>query len=155
MKFIVYIAILFFCFSCKTAITAQQKNNDSIIGENVKNAKPTFSEKDINNKNNPNTIKLVGEIMSLENNITLCGVAYENIIIIKVKKIISLGFGIVNMLNKEKNFKAILPVKLLFHNEKSPNLIFKKGDLFEINVLEKLCPDTSKTTYFIASYDKI
>ena len=142
------------CFSCKSTVKGQQKNNDSIKKEPIENKKPVFSEKDIYHKINPNTIELVGEIVTVEDNSVLCGQHYETIFLIKVQRIIGSGSGIINMLNKGETFKAIFSKKLLFNNDKPLDSIFKKGSLFQVNVFEKLCFDTNKTTYFISNYKK-
>ena len=134
--------------SCKS--TAQEKTIDSINNIKTVDDKPKFSEKDIYERNSPNTIKLIGEIINFEHHITLCNKVYEDIIIFKVIKIISSGSSIVNPLVTNKNFKGIFFKRLL--NKKSPNLELRKGDLYEIIVSEQLChKDAGKTNYMVTS----
>jgi len=150
---IVSIICAFVFFSCKPTIKAQQKKGKT-VKEMVK-TKPKFSEKDLYSDDHKNTIKLIGEFVSIENNVMLCKKKYEVVISFKVEKILNSGSAVINQFNKGQTFKAVFSTNFFLKNNKSPDLLFKKGDLFEIALLEQLCSDVNKTNYRLISFIKM
>ena len=149
---IVFVIILMISFSCKTRTHTQEIKVDST--SSMESKKPKFSEKDVHGEAIPNTIEVIGEVIKLENNSIVCDKEYETVITIRAKKIVSAGSSIVNMLNEEKTFVAILSNKLFF-KETTAGSIPNTKDTIQITILEELCSNSTKTIYFITSYKKL
>ncbi len=131
-----------------------QKRNNGPSQEKRKIEKPKFSEKDIFYSIDPNSIRLVGEIIDFAEDQSLCGKKYKNVLIVKSKKLLGSGSSIHNTPLREENFKVIIWEELFKNKNKSPISTFKKGDLLQLDIKERLCKDVGKTTYELFDYSK-
>ncbi len=148
------LVVILLTMSCKSTTYAQEETKDTLTQKNVKIEKPKFSAKDIYTKIDPSTIVLIGEFMAIEKSTEQCDMSYEYAISIKVQKVVGMGSGIINKVSSDADLTILLPEKLVSPgNKKSPDLNFKKGDLYRFDLLESLCRDAQKTRYTIMKYE--
>ncbi|AXT61759.1 hypothetical protein D1816_15820 [Aquimarina sp. AD10] len=152
MNKIVYFIIVVMLFSCKSNSIAQEKVQKTDL-------KPKSEQKLVqsgledNHRIEPGTIKLIGSIVSLNEDTVVCGTSYKVSVLAKVSRIVNSGQGIVNLLSKGQE------VTLVFMNSKNSSTDYDilknklvKGSEMSMQVREGLCLDMTQTIYTIDYY---
>ncbi|GEM_PF-3081043 len=151
MKQIICIGIIILCFSCKSTTSAQEKEAEK---PSITNPKPKFTQKD-QVQISPNTIRFLGKIIKIEKEVTaICGTNHENVATIEIMDNLASGSGIINLCNKGDQLKMVFIQGFSASSNKNDNHTneIKEGHIFLAEAIEKLCPDTDKTLYYVSTY---
>lgn len=148
MDKIVFIIIMVALFSCKSNSIAQEKEGNK---SKPKIEKPKFSDSQ-NTSIAPNTVSLIAVVQDIYKNSEVCGKNFTTSTKVKVKRIVSSGFGITNMIFPEQEITfGIMNSQANDFNSLKQNMNGDEEVFFKVR--ENLCPDMSTTVYEVLQFE--
>jgi len=128
--------LVFFCFSCKPTIIAQEKKH--------KISKPKYGDLVSKQAIAPNIIKLRAIILKKIESINICNTEYFNALEVKVVQILDSGSSITNMITKDQ--------ELIFANSQLSVTEITSDKIINLTVREGLCQEMNQSLYEIIDF---